>query len=115
MALADGAVVIAIAENRGYGPMIAVDHTTHFMRALPCSDVLADARGLAARAYQELSLRRLLSATDLLRWCPAPLPSCRLPTRRYGKSILNRFPPERSLSVCNSGKLKWRGELRVET
>ena len=45
MALADTAMVIAIlAANRGYRPMTTVDQTTHFMRAVTQSDVLADAR-----------------------------------------------------------------------
>ena len=45
MALADTAMVIAIlAANRGYRPMTTVDQTTHFMRAVTSSDVLADAR-----------------------------------------------------------------------
>src|SRR5579883_1283481 len=45
MALADTAMVIAIlAANRGYRPMTTVDQTTHFMRPVRQSDVLADAR-----------------------------------------------------------------------
>lgn len=45
MALADTAMVIAIlAANRGYRPMTTVDQTTHFMRPVTQSDVLADAR-----------------------------------------------------------------------
>ena len=45
MALADTSMVIAIlAANRGYRPMTTVDQTTHFMRAVTSSDVLADAR-----------------------------------------------------------------------
>ncbi|MGY4377652.1 uncharacterized protein (TIGR00369 family) [Bradyrhizobium sp. i1.3.6] len=45
MALADTAMVIAnLAANRGYRPMTTVDQTTHFMRAVSSSDVLADAR-----------------------------------------------------------------------
>jgi hypothetical protein len=40
-----GAPVFAIlAANRGYRPMTTVDQTTHFMRAVTWSDVLADAR-----------------------------------------------------------------------
>src|ERR1700729_2258382 len=50
MALADTAMVIAIlAANRGYRPMTTVDQTTHFMRAVTQSDVLADARGVRLR------------------------------------------------------------------
>ena len=45
MAFADTAMVIAnLAANRGYRPMTTVDQTTHFMRAVSASDVLADAR-----------------------------------------------------------------------
>ena len=45
MAFADTAMVIAnLAANRGYRPMTTVDQTTHFMRAVMSSDVLADAR-----------------------------------------------------------------------
>ena len=44
MAFADTAMVIAnLAANRGYRPMTTVDQTTHFMRAVASSDVLADA------------------------------------------------------------------------
>jgi hypothetical protein len=46
MAFADTAMVIAnLAANRGYRPMTTVDQTTHFMRAVMSSDVLADAGG----------------------------------------------------------------------
>jgi uncharacterized protein (TIGR00369 family) len=45
MAFADTAMVIAnLAANRGYRPMTTVDQTTHFMRAVTASDVLAEAR-----------------------------------------------------------------------
>jgi len=45
MALADTAMVIAIlAANRGFRPMTTVDQTTHFLKAVASSDVLADAR-----------------------------------------------------------------------
>jgi uncharacterized protein (TIGR00369 family) len=45
MAFADTAMVIAlVAANSGYRPMTTVDQTTHFMRPVACSDVLADAR-----------------------------------------------------------------------
>jgi uncharacterized protein (TIGR00369 family) len=45
MAFADTAMVLAnLAANRGYRPMTTVDQTTHFMRAVTGSDVLADAR-----------------------------------------------------------------------
>jgi len=57
MALADTAMVIAmVAANRGYRPMTTVDQTTHFMRAVASSDVLADARG-SLRAHHELRPR----------------------------------------------------------
>ena len=45
MAFADTAMVIAVvAANNGYRPMTTVDQTTHFMRAVASSDVLADAQ-----------------------------------------------------------------------
>ena len=45
MALADTAMVIAIlAANRGFRPMTTVDQTTHFLKAVASSDVLAEAR-----------------------------------------------------------------------
>jgi uncharacterized protein (TIGR00369 family) len=45
MALADTAMVIAVlAANRGYRAMTTVDQTTHFMRPVANSDVIADAR-----------------------------------------------------------------------
>jgi uncharacterized protein (TIGR00369 family) len=45
MALADTAMVIAVlAANRGYRAMTTVDQTTHFMRPVAQSDVIAEAR-----------------------------------------------------------------------
>src|SRR3979409_1829205 len=45
MAFADTSMVIAnLAANRGYRPLTTRDQTTHFMRAVPSPDVLADAR-----------------------------------------------------------------------
>ncbi|MCG6204563.1 PaaI family thioesterase [Rhodopseudomonas sp. HC1] len=45
MALADTAMVFAIsAANRGFRPMTTVDQTTHFLKAVSSSDVLAEAR-----------------------------------------------------------------------
>src|SRR6201992_4272983 len=47
MAFADTSMVIAIlAANRGYRPMTTVDQTTHFMRAVTSSDVVAHAPGV---------------------------------------------------------------------
>jgi uncharacterized protein (TIGR00369 family) len=65
MALADTSMVIAIlAANRGYRPMTTVDQTTHFMRAVTQSDVLADAR--VVRLGRTVSFGRvtLFSAAD---------------------------------------------------
>jgi uncharacterized protein (TIGR00369 family) len=65
MAFADTAMVIAIlAANRGFRPMTTVDQTTHFMRAVSQSDVLADAR--VARLGRTMSFGRvtLSSAAD---------------------------------------------------
>src|SRR4051812_50209664 len=50
MALADTAMVIAIlSANRGFRPMTTVDQTTHFLKAVTSSDVLADARVVRLR------------------------------------------------------------------
>ena len=65
MALADTAMVIAIlAANRGYRPMTTVDQTTHFMRAVTCSDVLADARVVRLGRTMSFGRVTLSSATD---------------------------------------------------
>ena len=66
MAFADTAMVIAnLAANRGYRPMTTVDQTTHFMRAVTASDVLADARVVRLGRTMELRPRHdWSSATD---------------------------------------------------
>ncbi|WP_024512633.1 PaaI family thioesterase [Bradyrhizobium sp. ARR65] len=65
MALADTAMVIAIlAANRGYRPMTTVDQTTHFMRAVASSDVLADARVVRLGRTMSFGRVTLLSAAD---------------------------------------------------
>jgi uncharacterized protein (TIGR00369 family) len=65
MALADTAMVIAIlAANRGYRPMTTVDQTTHFMRAVASSDVLADARVVRLGRTMSFGRVTLLAATD---------------------------------------------------
>jgi uncharacterized protein (TIGR00369 family) len=65
MALADTAMVIAnLAANRGYRPMTTVDQTTHFMRAVVSSDVLADARVVRLGRTMSFGRVTLLSATD---------------------------------------------------
>jgi uncharacterized protein (TIGR00369 family) len=65
MALADTAMVIAIlVANRGYRPMTTVDQTTHFMRAVTSSDVLADARVVRLGRTMSFGRVTLLSATD---------------------------------------------------
>jgi uncharacterized protein (TIGR00369 family) len=65
MALADTAMVIAIlAANRGYRPMTTVDQTTHFMRAVSSSDVLADARVVRLGRTMSFGRVTLLGATD---------------------------------------------------
>lgn len=65
MALADTAMVIAIlAANRGYRPMTTVDQTTHFMRAISASDVLADARVVRLGRTMSFGRVTLLSAAD---------------------------------------------------
>jgi uncharacterized protein (TIGR00369 family) len=65
MALADTAMVIAnLAANRGYRPMTTVDQTTHFMRAVTGSDVLADARVIRRGRTMSFGRVTLSSATD---------------------------------------------------
>jgi uncharacterized protein (TIGR00369 family) len=65
MALADTAMVIAnLAANRGYRPMTTVDQTTHFMRAVRQSDVLADARVVRRGRTMSFGRVTLSSATD---------------------------------------------------
>jgi uncharacterized protein (TIGR00369 family) len=65
MALADTSMVIAIlAANRGYRPMTTVDQTTHFMRAVTRSDVLADARVVRLGRTMSFGRVTLLGAAD---------------------------------------------------
>ena len=65
MTLADTSMVIAImAANRGYRPMTTVDQTTHFMRAVTSSDVLADARVVRLGRTMSFGRVTLSSATD---------------------------------------------------
>jgi len=65
MALADTAMVIAIlAANRGYRPMTTVDQTTHFMRPVTSSDVLADARVVRLGRTMSFGRVTLSSASD---------------------------------------------------
>ena len=65
MAFADTAMVIAnLAANRGNRPMTTVDQTTHFMRAVSASDVLADARVVRLGRTMSFGRVTLLSASD---------------------------------------------------
>ena len=65
MAFADTAMVIAnLAANRGYRPMTTVDQTTHFMRAVTNSDVLADARVVRMGRTMSFGRVTLSSASD---------------------------------------------------
>jgi uncharacterized protein (TIGR00369 family) len=65
MALADTSMVIAIlAANRGFRPMTTVDQTTHFMRAVTRSDVLADARVVRLGRTMSFGRVTLSSAAD---------------------------------------------------
>src|SRR3954470_3620538 len=65
MAFADTAMVIAnLAANRGYRPMTTVDQTTHFMRAVTSSDVLADARVVRLGRTMSFGRVTLSSAGD---------------------------------------------------
>lgn len=65
MALADTAMVMAIlAANRGYRPVTTVDQTTHFMRPIAASDVLANARVVRLGRTMSFGRVTLLSAAD---------------------------------------------------
>jgi uncharacterized protein (TIGR00369 family) len=65
MAFADTAMVLAnLAANKGYRPMTTVDQTTHFMRAVTASDVLADARVVRLGRTMSFGRVTLLSAAD---------------------------------------------------
>ncbi|MGP9811605.1 PaaI family thioesterase [Rhodopseudomonas sp. NSM] len=65
MALADTAMVLAIlAANRGFRPMTTVDQTTHFLKAVASSDVLADARVVRLGRTMSFGRVTLLSAAD---------------------------------------------------
>ena len=65
MALADTAMVIAVlAANRGYRPMTTVDQTTHFMRPVAQSDVIADARVVRLGRTMSFGRITLSNSTD---------------------------------------------------
>ena len=65
MSLADTAMVIAVlAANRGYRPMTTVDQTTHFMRPVAQSDVLADARVVRLGRTMSFGRITLSGSTD---------------------------------------------------
>lgn len=65
MAFADTAMVVAIlAANKGYRPMTTVDQTTHFIRAVTASDVLADARVVRLGRTMSFGRVTLVSAAD---------------------------------------------------
>jgi uncharacterized protein (TIGR00369 family) len=65
MAFADTAMVIAnLAANRGYRAMTTVDQTTHFMRAVTASDVLADARVVRLGRTMSFGRVTLVGASD---------------------------------------------------
>ncbi len=53
-----------VAANRGYRPMTTVDQTTHFMRAVASSDVLADARVVRLGRTMSFGRVTLTSAAD---------------------------------------------------
>jgi acyl-coenzyme A thioesterase PaaI-like protein len=57
-------VLAVLAANRGYRPMTTVDQTTHFMRAISQSDVLADARLVRLGRTMSFGRVTLLGATD---------------------------------------------------
>lgn len=65
MALADTSMVMAIlAAANGYRPMTTVDQTTHFLKAVVSSDVLADARVVRLGRTMSFGRVTLTSAND---------------------------------------------------
>lgn len=65
MALADTSMVLAIlAAARGFRPMTTVDQTTHFLKAVTASDVLADARVVRLGRTMSFGRVTLRSAAD---------------------------------------------------
>jgi acyl-coenzyme A thioesterase PaaI-like protein len=65
MALADTAMVMAILSAAGgFRPMTTVDQTTHFLKAVASSDVLADARVVRLGRTMSFGRVTLSSATD---------------------------------------------------
>jgi len=65
MAFANTAMVLSnLSANKGYRPMTTVDQTTHFMRAVTASDVLADARVVRLGRTMSFGRVTLSSATD---------------------------------------------------
>lgn len=65
MAFADTAMVIAmVTASGGYRPMTTVDQTTHFMRAIASSDVLAEARVVRMGRTMSFGRVTLTGATD---------------------------------------------------
>jgi uncharacterized protein (TIGR00369 family) len=65
MALADTAMVLAIsAASGGYRPMTTVDQTSHFLKPVVSSDVLADARIVRLGRTMGFGRVTLANATD---------------------------------------------------
>ena len=65
MAFADTAMVIALlTAARGFRPMTTVDQTTHFMKAVSSSDVLADARVVRLGRTMSFGRVTLMGAAD---------------------------------------------------
>jgi uncharacterized protein (TIGR00369 family) len=65
MALADTSMVMAILSAAGgYRPMTTVDQTTHFLKAVTSSDVLADARVVRLGRTMSFGRVTLTAAND---------------------------------------------------
>jgi uncharacterized protein (TIGR00369 family) len=65
MALADTAMVLAVsAAGGGYRPMTTVDQTSHFLKPVVSSDVLADARIVRLGRTMGFGRVTLVNATD---------------------------------------------------
>jgi acyl-coenzyme A thioesterase PaaI-like protein len=57
-------VIAILAANRGFRPMTTVDQTTHFLKAVTSSDVLADARVVRLGRTMSFGRVTLFSAAD---------------------------------------------------
>lgn len=65
MAVADTAMALAIgAASKGFRPVSTVDQTTHFLKSVAASDLLADARVVRLGRTMSFGRVNLVSASD---------------------------------------------------